>query len=172
MCPLDTHNTDPHICFMKIYILPVLDVCVIFSHFCCRHSELSEVCSSISEHDSSFGETLEERLYVFEAHPARNRVLSLADRIRDMLKLLKDGAHATSNDVTCLEDPDGCCSNDIDVLRRQLRKMRRWQQNVVHFVTDDVVDLELIIGAIEKHIWWVENLTFSNHSLFYTITPL
>ena len=117
-----------------------------------RQSELSEVCSSLSENDSSFGETIEDRLYAFEAHPDRNRVLSVGDRIRVMIKNLKEGCHRIPDDVISNEDPELCCVNDIDVLRRQLRKMRRWQQNVVHFVAHDVVDLELIIAAIESHV--------------------
>lgn len=114
-------------------------------------SELSEVCSSVgSEHDCSLTEPLEpDRLFDFENHPERNRVLSVADKIKSMIKQLKEGSDCGSDSSYSL---DAWCSADIDVLRRQLRKMRRWQQNVVHFVADDVQDLELIIGAVEKHI--------------------
>jgi len=116
-------------------------------------SELSEVCSSVgSEHDSSLSEPLDDRLFDFENHPERNRVLSVADKIKAMIKQLKEGADSGLSSDSSSYSLDNWCSADLDVLRRQLRKMRRWQQNVVHFVADDVQDLELIIGQVEKHI--------------------
>ena len=44
-----------------------------------------------------------------------------------------------------------CADNDIEVLRRQLRKVRRWQQSLEEFFDEDVDDLHLIVSAIERH---------------------
>ena len=45
-----------------------------------------------------------------------------------------------------------CADNDCEVLRRQLRKVRRWQQSLESFCDEDVDDLHLIISAIDRHI--------------------
>ena len=92
-------------------------------------------------------ETLDER---FETNPARNRVLATADKIRRMLKIFQDGdGHV---DVGDTEQAHVCVNNDIEVLRRQIRKVRRWQHNAQPFSEEDVDDLQLIISAIERHL--------------------
>ena len=64
-----------------------------------------------------------------------------------MIKLLKEGAHKRENIQS-----ETCAAADIEALRRQLRKLRRWQENITQFNIDDVRDLELIVSAIDKHI--------------------
>ncbi len=48
-------------------------------------------------------------------------------------------------------NPD-CVSNDLDVLQRQLSKIRQWENSEASFTKANVDDLEIIFTAIASHL--------------------
>lgn len=110
----------------------------------CSSLKLPFSCASISKESIRF-----------EDNPESNKVLGLVDKIKLTIRLLKEGCHRRVSDQPRAE-VDACADKDVNALRRQLRKIRRWQQNFVHFYDDDVQDLQLIIKAIVKHLGLVK----------------
>ncbi len=117
----------------------------------CRLKEISNITHLEKERTTSILDLRNIKLskVTFENNSNSNIVLGIADRIRKLIHLFKDGCH--QQEEGHVQD-QSCAEIDIEALRRQLRKIRRWQENVTEFTCDDVRDLELITAAIEKHI--------------------